>query len=89
MRTLIVIGIGLAVLVVTALTARALGGRPWMRTGVLVFIACWLVFSAIDFCIGVFSAGYSARSELGIHAAIFGVPAIVAVGAWYLMRDIH
>ena len=35
--------------------------------------------SIVDFCVGVFGAGYPARVEFPIHALIFGVPAGVYV----------
>jgi len=85
MRTLIVIIIGLALAGVFVFgtnfinkgrTAPVINGSYW-------FIALWLIFCVVDFYIGVFRAGYSAKDEFVIHLIVFGVP---AVAAWFLPR---
>ena len=51
--------------------------------GAHLFIWVWLVVSIANFCVGVFIAGYSVLTELGVHLVVFGVPAGVA---WFLSR---
>ena len=46
-----------------------------------LFIGAWLGVCAVNFLIGVFGAGYSVATELGVHAIVFGVPAGLA---WFL-----
>jgi hypothetical protein len=85
MRTLIVIVIGLVLaravifgvnLVNKGRSAPAINGSYW-------FIGLWLAFCLVDFYIGVFKAGYSAKDELVIHLVVFGIPALAA---WFLPR---
>jgi hypothetical protein len=46
--------------------------------GAYLFIWVWLVVSIANFCVGIFIAGYSVLTELGVHVIVFGVPAGVA-----------
>lgn len=86
MRTIIVIVIGLVLACVFVFGAGFLnkGRTSPIINGSYWFIALWLVFCAIDFYIGVFKAGYSAKDEFLIHLIIFGIPA--AAAAWLLPR---
>jgi len=49
--------------------------------GARIFIWLWLAVAAINFCGGVFIAGYSVTTEIAVHVVVFGLPAGVA---WYL-----
>jgi hypothetical protein len=44
------------------------------------FIPVWLVLCIIHLGYGVLLAGYGLVEELGVHAAVFGLPAAVAYG---------
>jgi hypothetical protein len=85
MRTLTVIGIGLVLatlfvfganLVNRSKSGIVLSGNYW-------FAGLWMLFCCVDFYIGVFRAGYSAKDELGIHLIIFSIPTLAA---WWLAR---
>lgn len=76
MRTLIVIAIGLALSLAFVFGANAV--KQSKAAGAYAFIGVWLIFCIVDFCIGVFRAGYSPKDELGIHLVIFAIPAVVA-----------
>lgn len=75
MRTIIVIVIGIALAAAFVFGANFLDKSK--MTGFYVFALAWLVFCAVDFYWGV-NSGYGWREELGIHALLFAVPAIVA-----------
>jgi len=80
MRTLIVVLIGLVLSFAFVFMSSHLGrGKV---TGAILFIGLWLVFCGFDYSNGV-KAGYSAIDELGIHIALFTLPAI---GAWLAAR---
>jgi hypothetical protein len=85
MHTLLLTLTGLILLSAFVFVAAALSKGKDSRKGdaAFLFICLWLIVSIVDFCVGVFMAGYSAVSELGVHLIIFGVPAAVA---WYLAR---
>jgi hypothetical protein len=80
MRTLIVVGVGVALALGAVFAFSHLGkGKV---TGALVFLAVWLIFCCVDYTNGV-KAGYAAVDELGIHIVLFAVPAL---GAWFAAR---
>ncbi|MFN0120298.1 MAG: hypothetical protein ACKV2V_07330 [Blastocatellia bacterium] len=85
MRTLIVIGIGLGLASVFVAgagfsgkgrTASVPHGRYW-------FLILWLVFRAVNFAPGVFTAGDPANAELLIHLLVFAIP---AAAVWFPPR---
>jgi hypothetical protein len=78
-RTVIVVGIGLVALVAFVSVAPMLGASTSRPGAASVFIAVWLVFSVVDWYVGVFRAGYGALEELRIHAVIFAVPTLAAL----------
>jgi hypothetical protein len=80
MRTLLVVGIGVA-LSYAFVFATSYWGKSKV-TGALVFMGVWLIFCAWDYARGV-KAGYSAIDELGIHLLLFIVPALCA---WLVAR---
>lgn len=85
MRTLIVIVIGLLLACAFVFGAGFIGkgSAGAAASGSYWFMGIWLIFCIVDFYIGVFRAGYSAKDEFIIHLVIFGVPAIAA---WFLSR---
>lgn len=81
MRTLIIILIGLALLALLLFVSK-----PGKRSqAALAFIGVWLVASGVNLGIGL-SHGYSLAEELAVHAALFGIPAVVALLAWNKFR---
>lgn len=81
MRTLIIILIGLALLALLLFVSK-----PGKRSqAALAFIGVWLVASGVNLGIGL-SHGYSLAEELTVHAALFGIPAVVALFAWRKFR---
>ena len=86
MHTVRVIGIGIALLIVCLVIGRLVGGASQSTTlarAALVFIALWVVGAGINMWIGVSKAGYSVSEELPIFFVVFGVPAVVALVAWW------
>lgn len=53
MHTLVVIGVGFLLLIVCALTGRALAGSSGTGTAALVFVPLWLIGAAINLYLGV------------------------------------
>jgi hypothetical protein len=74
-RTTIVILIGLATFAAFALLGPVVNAHVSRASAAWVFLAAWLIF-----CVGVYHAGYSATEELRIHAVIFVIPAVAALG---------
>ncbi len=85
MHMLMMTTIGLLMLAGVMIGAKTLnrGAPPRTIDGPRIFLWIWLVVSAGNFLTGVFVAGYSVMSELGVHVIVFGVPAGLA---WYLMH---
>lgn len=79
MRTLIIIGIGFALLGVCLGAGWLTGGAPKLKVGALVFIVLWFIAAAVNMYVGVTRAGYSFMDELPIFLLIFAVPAIAAL----------
>ncbi|MGD9805481.1 MAG: hypothetical protein AB7E81_22970 [Hyphomicrobiaceae bacterium] len=81
MHTLMVMGGGVALLVLFALFGKLAGvgaGRL-----VLWFIPVWLVCAAFNMWVGISRAGYSFAEELPIFLLVFAVPAIGAAGIYW------
>jgi apolipoprotein N-acyltransferase len=76
---------GLVLLIAFVLVANSINKRKSTPpvNGARIFIWFWLVVSIINFCVGVFIAGYSVMSEIIVHIFVFGLPAGIA---WYLSR---
>jgi hypothetical protein len=86
MHTVKVIGIGIALLVVCLVVGRMVGGASpsaALARAALVFIALWAVGAGINMWLGVSKAGYSVSEELPIFFVVFGIPAVVALVAWW------
>jgi len=79
MRTLIIIGIGFALLGLCAGAGWFAGGGAKIKVGALVFIGLWFVAAAANMYVGVARAGYSFMEELPIFLLIFAVPSIAAL----------
>ena len=86
MHTLMVIGIGLLVLAVSAALGRAAGGHAGLLAALLAFLPVWFVGAGINLYIGVKRAGYSVADEAPIFAIVFAVPAAIALGIWWKLR---
>ena len=56
-----------------------------LAAGARRFIGVWLGACILHLGYGVLGAGYSLVSELGVHAIVFGLPAITA---WILSRKL-
>ena len=80
MRPTIVILIGLATFAAVALLGPVVNAHVSRTSAAWVFLAAWLIFCVIDWYVGVYHAGYSATEELRIHAVIFVIPAVAALG---------
>jgi len=83
MHTLRITLIGLILLSLFAFVAAQINrrkNRPDVD-GAYLFIWVWLVASIANFSVGVFIAGYSVLTELGVHVIVFGLPAGVA---WFM-----
>lgn len=85
MHTLRITLIGLILLSLFVFVAAQINqrkNRPPVD-GANLFLWLWLVVSIANFCVGVFIAGYSVLTELGVHLVVFGLPAAVA---WFMSR---
>jgi len=78
MRTLIIIGMGFALLALCLGAGWLAGGPAKMKVAALVFIGLWFVAASVNLYVGVVRAGYSFSEELPIFLLIFGAPAVVA-----------
>lgn len=83
MRTLIIIGIGFALLGLCLGAGWLTGGAARLKLAALVFIGLWFIAAAVNMYVGVARAGYSFMEELPIFLLIFAVPAVVAVFVRY------
>ena len=86
MHTVKVIGIGIALLIVCLVVGRLVGGvsqTAALARAALFFIALWAVGAGINMWLGVSKAGYSVSEELPVFFVVFGVPAVVALIAWW------
>lgn len=81
MRTLIIIAIGL----ILAIALMRLVPAPHRTWAAGLFTLAWLVACAWNLRVGL-SHGYTLAEELPIHAALFGIPALVAWGLWWWAR---
>jgi len=79
MRTLIIIGIGFALLGLCLGAGWMAGGAAKLKVGALLFIGLWFIAAAVNMYVGVARAGYSFMEELPIFLLIFAVPSIAAV----------
>jgi hypothetical protein len=75
MHTLIVTTVGFVLLAIFLL------GSKNKSSAAKRFIPVWLVLCVIHLAYGVLEAGYGLVDELGVHAVVFGVPALCA---WWL-----
>jgi hypothetical protein len=82
-HTLIVIGIGLAVLGAGLLAGQLLGDAAGMARAALYFLPVWLIGAGINMYIGVHGAGYAVSDEAPILLVVFAVPAAVALLCWW------
>jgi hypothetical protein len=79
MRTLIIIGIGFALLGLCLGGGWFAGGAPKLKVAALLFVGLWFIAAAVNMYAGVSRAGYSFSEELPIFLLIFAVPAAVAI----------
>ncbi len=86
MHTIIVLAIGFGILGVCALAGYLLGGTSAIATAALAFLPLWLVGAGINMYLGVKQAGYSVAEEAPMFLLVFGVPAIAALIAWWMLR---
>jgi hypothetical protein len=86
-HTIIVIGIGFALLGLSMLVGRFAGGSSTaMATAALAFLPMWLIGAGINLWIGVSKAGYSVREEAPIFLLVFAVPAVAGIILWWLLK---
>ena len=80
MHTIIITLVGFIVL------GTMVGLTSPRRKGAIRFIPVWLVLCILHLAYGVLSAGYGLVEELGVHAVVFGAPALVALGVSHRLR---
>jgi hypothetical protein len=86
MHTLKVIALGLGLLALCLLGGRLIGGgntAAGLINGAKLFLPLWVIGAGINMWLGVSKAGYSVRDEAPVFLIVFGVPAAVAVLAWW------
>jgi hypothetical protein len=54
--------------------------------GAIRFIPVWLVLCILHLAYGVLNAGYGLVEELGVHAVVFGAPALAALSVSHRLR---
>ena len=79
MRTLIIIGIGFALLALCLGIGWLAGGAVKLKVAALLFVGLWFIAAAVNMYVGVARAGYSFMEELPIFLLIFAVPSIAAL----------
>lgn len=84
-RTVVIIIVGL-VLLGLFLAVGYLVKSVGVKRATEDFVLVWFPLAAGNMAIGIFEAGYSFAEELPIFLFIFAVPAVFAVGAWFLVR---
>jgi hypothetical protein len=86
-HTIIVIGIGFALIALSVLIGQLAGGSSAaIATAALAFVAIWFIGAGINLWIGVSKAGYSVQEEAPIFLLVFAVPAVVAAIVWWKLR---
>ena len=85
MRSAIIIGAGLVLLVIFVLISRFAGSpvASAMARAALYFLPVWLIVAAVNMWLGVAKAGYSVAEEAPIFALIFALPAALALLVWW------
>jgi hypothetical protein len=87
MHTIIVLAIGFGILGLCAFAGYFFaGGTAGIAKAMLAFLPIWLIGAGINMYIGVTRAGYSVAEETPMLLLVFGVPAIVALIAWWNLR---
>jgi hypothetical protein len=88
MHTIMMILGGLVLLGVFLLIGRMIAvARPGTtRRAALWFLPAWLIVALVNLWIGVTEAGYSVADEFPFLLAVFGIPALAALGAWWRLR---
>ena len=86
MHTVIVLGVGFALLAVSLLIGRFTGGDAGVVTASLAFLPLWFIGSSVNLYLGVKRAGYSLTDEAPIFVLVFTVPAAVALLIWWKLR---
>lgn len=88
MHTLIIIGLGLALLAGMLMIVRTAGGSPAaVSTTLLAFVPLWLWGAGVNLAFGVLRAGYSLGDEVPVFLVVFAVPAAAALGMrWRVSR---
>ena len=86
MHTAIVIAGGFVLLAVCIFGGNVSGGAVGLARGALVFLPLWLIGAGVNLYLGVKTAGYTVREEAPIFLVVFGIPAVVALLAWWKLR---
>lgn len=86
MHTIKVITGGFALLALCLLIGRWMSGTSHaagLATGAKVFLPLWLIAAGVNMWFGVSKAGYSVADEAPVFAAVFTIPAAVALLVWW------
>jgi len=86
MHTVIVLGIGFALLGLCALAGHLLGGRSGIAMSAFAFLPLWFIGAGINMYMGVKQAGYSIAEEVPMFLLVFSVPAVAALALWWMLR---
>lgn len=82
MHTIKIIIAGLLIWAVINILSHLWVEKVATGSGLVLFLALWLIISVIHLWMGVFHAGYSFAEELPILAIVFLVPIFIALGCW-------
>jgi hypothetical protein len=80
LHTIKAIAVGFMLLCAFVLVGRVLGNGS---RAALYFLPVWLAGAGFNLWYGVTQAGYSVRDEAPIFLLVFGVPAALALLAWW------
>jgi hypothetical protein len=80
LHTIKAIAVGFILLCAFVLVGRVLGNGS---RAALYFLPVWLAGAGFNLWYGVTQAGYSVRDEAPIFLLVFGVPAALALLAWW------
>jgi hypothetical protein len=84
MHTILIIGGGLVLLAGMSIAGRIIGQPP---AALKLFLLIWLIATAVNLWLGVTRAGYTVMEELPITAAVFGIPALVALALLWILSS--
>ena len=84
MHTAKVIAGGFVLLALCVIVGRLTAGAgTGVAAAARIFVPLWLIAAGVNMYVGVTRAGYSVADEAPVFAAVFAIPAAVALLIWW------